>query len=306
MKYWLYGLVLLLSASAQAIELKVQQVTKQVYALVGEIGPRTPQNHALNNTLGFVLTRDGVVLVSSGATPLAAKLVEKTIAEVSTLPIILVINIGVQDHHWMGNSYFAAKNIPIKALQRTVDSQREQIPNHLNRLRTQIGEEASQVNPVFASDIIRADQRAFRIGDTNFELLWPGDGHFKGDAVLWLPASKVVFTGDHVYQDRLLGIHPTTPVVKWQQSFHEIAKLKPQHVVPGHGYPGDFSRAVAETGSYLDWIVPAVRNALADWKELDETIELLANKPAFEQLKYYDSWHKRNIHQVYMQLEAAQ
>ncbi len=72
--------LLLVTVDSAAFELRVQQVTDDVYALVGDTGPRTYDNHALNNTLGFVVTPEGVVLVDSGATPAGAQLIEQTIA----------------------------------------------------------------------------------------------------------------------------------------------------------------------------------------------------------------------------------
>ncbi|MCU7846066.1 MAG: hypothetical protein KZQ93_19700 [Candidatus Thiodiazotropha sp. (ex Monitilora ramsayi)] len=141
----------LISFAAQAFELKVEPVGENAYAILGEIGPRTPENHALNNTLGFVVTEDGVVLVGSGATPTGAQLLEQAVARVTDKPIRLVVTIGVQDHHWMGNSCFAQKGITIKALKRTVDNQREQAEAHLGRLKAQIGKEADTVIPLIST-----------------------------------------------------------------------------------------------------------------------------------------------------------
>lgn len=306
MKRWIIYLLLLISTSAQSFELEVGQVAKNVYAIIGEIGPRTPENHALNNTLGFVVTAEGVVLVGSGATPAGAQLIEQAVASVTKSPIRKVINIGVQDHHWLGNSYFSNKDISIKALKRTVDSQQSQVDHHLSRLHQQIGDEAKSTTPVYADDVVDSDKETFSFGGQRFELVWPGDGHFAGDAVLWMPELGIVFAGDFVFHERILGIHPTTPVAKWQQSFHQIAALNPVHVIPGHGHSGDLTQAEKDTGNYLDWVVAEVKKALADWEELSDTVEQLADKPAFKHLKFYDSWHKRNIHQTYMQLEAAQ
>lgn len=306
MSRWVTSLLLgLYSISGGAFELKVKPVVDNVYAIVGEIGPRTPENHGLNNTLGFVVTDEGVVLVGSGATPLGAKQVEDAVASVTDQPIRLLVNIGVQDHHWMGNSYFADKGVPIKALARTVDSQRQQAAAHIGRLTAQVGDEAKTVVPTYATDIVEADSQPFEFGGVAFELQWPGDGHFVGDAVLWLPQTRTVFTGDFVFLDRLLGIHPTTPVTKWQQSFHEIEKLAPVHLVPGHGNPADMAKAKAETGDYLDWLVEGVSKALEDWQELGDTVEQMGDAPAFAHLQFFDGWHKRNVHQTYMQLEAA-
>ncbi|MBW9264958.1 MAG: MBL fold metallo-hydrolase [Candidatus Thiodiazotropha sp. (ex. Lucinisca nassula)] len=306
MKRWLVSLLLgFYSISGWAFELKVEPVADNVYAIVGEIGPRTPENHGLNNTLGFVVTDEGVVLVGSGASPAGAKLVEHAVASVTDKPIRLLVNIGVQDHHWMGNSYFAGQGVPIKALARTVDSQHQQAEAHIGRLTAQVGDEAKTVVPTYATDIVEADRQTFEFGGVNFELQWPGDGHFVGDAVLWLQQTRTVFTGDFVFLERLLGIHPTTPVAKWQQSFHEIENLAAAHVVPGHGHPADMAKAKAETGDYLDWLITGVSKALEDWQDLGDTVEQMGDAPAFAHLQFFDGWHKRNVHQTYMQLESA-
>ncbi|MBT7308149.1 MAG: MBL fold metallo-hydrolase, partial [Gammaproteobacteria bacterium] len=86
-------LLLLLSNAAFSapFELVVAPVTDQVYAIVGEIGPRRAENHGLNNTLGFVVTRSGVVLIGSGATPAGAQLIEEAVAQVTEQPIQLVV-----------------------------------------------------------------------------------------------------------------------------------------------------------------------------------------------------------------------
>ena len=288
---------------AHAFELQLEPVADNAYAIVGETGPRTPENHAMNNTLGFVVTHDGVVLVGSGASPAGARLVEQAVANTTNKPIRLVINIGVQDHHWLGNSYFAEKGIPVKALKRTVDNQHQQVEAQLTRLHAQLGDETRTITPIFASEVVDADQQEFCVGGVKFKLLWPGDGHFAGDAVLWLPATRTLFTGDYVFHERMLGVHPTTPVTSWQQSFHTIEQLEPLHVVPGHGHPGNLNRARRDTGNYLDWLVKNVKQALGDWKEMDETIDELSDAPQFRHLQHYDSWHRRNIHQTYLQME---
>jgi glyoxylase-like metal-dependent hydrolase (beta-lactamase superfamily II) len=305
MRAILLFLLLCVSANGWAFELKVEPVVENVYAIVGEIGPRTPENHGLNNTLGFVVTGGGVVLISSGATPAGAALLEKAVASVTTQPIRLVVNIGVQDHHWMGNSYFENKGIPIKALKRTLANQRKQVDAQLARLTAQVGDEAKTIVPVHATDVIDAIRQSFEVGGVAFVLLWPGDGHFAGDAVLWLPKTRTLFTGDYVIHDRLLGIHPTSPVAEWQQSFHEIEKLEPLHVVPGHGHAGDMDKARRDTGNYLDWLTAEVGKALDDWQDLGDTVEQLSEAPAFSHLKFFDVWHKRNVHQTYLQFEAA-
>ncbi len=280
------------------------QVAGKRYAIVGEIGPRTPRNHGLNNTLGFVVTDEGVVLVGSGATPEGARLIEAAVAGVTEQPIRLVVNIGVQDHHWMGNSRFVEQGVPILALKRTVENQRRRTGAHLTRMRQQVGEEAETVSPLVAAEPIDADRHAFTFGGVEFELIWPGDGHFAGDAVLWLPRSRTLFAGDYIFHDRMLGVQATSPVLRWREAFHALAAMGPEHVIPGHGYPGDLAKAKRHTGDYLDLLVARVGKALEDWTDMEEVIEEMADAPAFDELKFFDDWHRRNIHQTYLQMEG--
>ncbi|MEJ1297638.1 MAG: MBL fold metallo-hydrolase [Candidatus Sedimenticola sp. (ex Thyasira tokunagai)] len=297
--------LLLVVIDATAFELRVQQVTDDVYALVGDTGPRTYDNHALNNTLGFVVTAEGVVLVDSGATPEGARLIEKAIAGITHLPVRWVINTGMQDHKWMGNSYFAVKGAEIIALRRTVDGQKELAESHVQRLNSVLKERAAAVEPVYADRIVDADRAAIELGGVQFELIWLGDSHFPGDGVVWLPERRLVFTGDLVYVDRMLGIQQVTSGKAWQGSFNALKALNPLHVVPGHGDACDLAKAQRETGDYLDWLVVEVGKAIEEWKELGETVDSLADAPRFKHLENFGSWHRININRTYLQLEAG-
>lgn len=293
--------------AAQAFELIPQQVDDNIWALVGDIAPRTPENHALNNTLGLVVTPEGAILIGSGATPTAAVLVEQTVARITDHPIRWVINIGAQDHHWLGNSYFAAKGIPIIALARTVAAQKQHVDIELNRLQASLDpDEVAEIRPTFANKVIDADHTSLELGGLQIELIWPGNGHFAGDAVAWLPAQRVVFAGDFVFNDRMLGVQPYSHVVDWRDAFERIAALDPKIVIPGHGRAGDLAKARRDTGDYLAFLVEGVGKALEDWKELGETTDLLSNAPQFRHLKFFDDWHRRNINHTYLQMEAAQ
>lgn len=288
-----------------AYELQPQQVSDRVYALVGSTDARTEANHGLNNTLGFIVAKSSVILVSSGTNEQAVNLIRNAIASVTDKPVKHVINIGTQDHHWMGNYYFARQGADVIALRRTVDTQKQNKDAQLERLELGIKDQVKSVKPQHASRIIDADSYNMMLDGVQLQLLWPGKGHYAGDAVLWMPQGGVMFSGDFIYMDRMLGIHPTSDVAAWQQSFHKLMALQPQHIIPGHGKPTDIAGAARDTGDYLDWLIQHVRAAQKDWQEIEETIDSLADAPQFKHLIHYDSWHRRNIHQTYLQLEAA-
>ena len=299
-------LAVLWAGQSTAFELRVEKVDDGIYALVGDIGPRNEQNHGLNNTLGFIIGNEGVTLVGSGATPEGAQLIESAVAGVTDKPIRRVVTIGVQDHHWMGNSYFIEQDIDVIALANTVSDQKEQFEDQLVRLNAAIGTEAETVQPHGATKIFEAERQFFTLDGVDFELLWTGGAHFAGDAILWLPERKTVFTGDLVFHDRMLGVQPYSEVANWQKAFQRMVDLEPQHVIPGHGFPGDLAKAQRDTGDYLDWLMLEVGAAIEDWAPIDETVDNLEDAPQFKHLEFYDGWHRRNINRTYLELESAQ
>ena len=98
---------------ALAYELQSREVIHNVYALVGSLEERTYENQALNATFGFVVTKNGVVLIDSGASAAGARIIEAAIHRVTSKPVRWVINTGSQDHRWLGNDYFAKQGAEI-------------------------------------------------------------------------------------------------------------------------------------------------------------------------------------------------
>lgn len=296
--------LLLVSVCASAVELSPTRVVDGVYALIGPTGPRTYDNFGLNTNLGFVVTGDGVLLIDSGATAQSGPLIKKAVASVTKQPIRWVINTGSQDHRWLGNGYFLDQGAEVIALERTVRTQRELAGQHLNGLEKVLKERLAGTEPVHADRQLPGDSAQLNLGGTEVVLHWFGDAHFPGDAVVWLPATRVAFTGDLVYVDRMLGVHPWSDVRSWRDAFHRFAQLDAAVVVPGHGAVSDMDKVRRETGDYLDWLVAEVGSAIEDWESLPDTVERLADAPRFSHLEHFDSWHRTNINRTYLQFES--
>ncbi|MBJ6610290.1 MAG: MBL fold metallo-hydrolase [Candidatus Thiothrix moscowensis] len=297
--------LLLPVANAHAFAPTTEKVTDNVYAIVGELDQRTAENQGLNNTTGFIITADGVVLVGSGATAGSAKMLETAVKTVTDKPIKQVINIGVQDHHWMGNSHFLAQKIPVSALAKTVESQKTQETMNRLRLASGIGGKPEDLQVEYASETFDGDEKTLNIGGVELSLRYLGDAHFPGDAVLWLPREKIVFTGDTVFNERMLGVLPEISSIRgWQATFKKITALQPEHVVPGHGAPSDWATAQKNTGEYLDWLITEVSKSLAEMEDLGDAVKRLSADETFAFLKLAKDLHGRNIHQAYLQLEV--
>ena len=96
-----------------------------------------------------------------------------------------------------------------------------------------------------------------RVGDTEVRLIEVGPAHTRGDVIVHVPAHRVVFTGDILFN----GGHPIVwegPVANWVAACDRIVDLQPETVVPGHGPVCDTAAVVSEREyfSFLQREVP--------------------------------------------------
>ena len=302
----LLGLFTLLGGTptAAAFDLKVVHVTGPAYALVGPTGPRTYDNYGLNATFGFIVTRAGVVLIDSGASEAGGPIIERAVAAITQQPITVVINTGSQDHRWLGNGYFARKGARIVALRRTVATETQMAGQELQQLKPVLKDRIVGTHPTPSPAPVAADETTLDIGGVMLQLRWLGNAHFAGDAVVWLPEQQVLYSGDLVFVDRLLGVLPSSDVTAWHNTFHRMEKLAPRFIVPGHGNVCTLQKAQRETGAYLDWLVDNVGAAVDNWDGLEDTVQRLADAPQFSRLADFDTLHRSNINRTFVQLEA--
>ena len=281
------------------------QLTDRVYYFYGSIEGRSPLNLGMNNNVGFVVTNDGVVMIDSGPSHQVAARIADAVAGVTEQPITHVINLGSQDHRWLGNGWFLDHGAEIVALRRTVETQERYAASHMNRSTRNLGEAAmTDTVPTVAPEPIDADRHELEIGGVRIEMIYTADAHFPGDIMVHLPEENVVFTGDVVYTERLLGIQRESDPEGKLANFHTLEALNPEIVVPGHGAATDLATARRDTGDYLEVLVREVRAGLEDWETLDETVERLADLPQFQHLLHYDAWHRANVNQSYLIMEA--
>jgi glyoxylase-like metal-dependent hydrolase (beta-lactamase superfamily II) len=88
-------------------------------------------------------------------------------------------------------------------------------------------------------------------GGVTLQFVHRNGGHTPGDMLVYLPATGVVFTGDVVYTDRILGLHPVSKTKTWVASFEALEALKPKVLVPGHGSVTNLAQAQRDTGHLL-------------------------------------------------------
>ncbi|MCG6559090.1 MBL fold metallo-hydrolase [Ruegeria sp. 1NDH52C] len=285
-------------AVAQGLE--VQPVTEGVWAIVGEKEQRSPENLANNATFGFVVTGNGAVLIDPGGSSKGAEALHAAIRTVTDQPVLYVIDTGGQDHRWLGNGYWQAQGATVIASEDAVTDQRERGSMQMTALAQFLGDALDGTEPSYADVTFEADF-ALDVGGLTFEIVHPGAAHTPGDSFVWVPERDVVFTGDIVYVERILGVGDQSSITDWPAAFEAVAATGAAHVVPGHGHATTMERARADTYDYLMNLRTQIGALLGEGGDIMDAPEV--DQSAFAYLEQFEALAGRNAQTAFQQME---
>ncbi len=282
---------------------KAEKVVDNVYAIIGPLDQRSPENDGLNNNLGFIVTPEGVILIDSGASYLGAGRVAQAIAEVTPKPVRWVINTGGQDHRWLGNDYFARQGAEIIAMKRTADTQAAYATQQMTALKRFLGERLAGTTALPATRQLAGDEAHISLGGIELDIRYT-DTHYPGDSMVWLPQQRIIFTGDLVYVDRAFVILPWSSPKNGQKAYAVMESLKPEFIIPGHGAVSDLAKARRDCGDYYDFLNNTIGAAAEEMVPMDEIMDRHNSLPGFEHLKHFSDLHRTNMNRTYLEYEA--
>lgn len=281
--------------------LKVEKVTGNVYAIIGPHEQRNAQNLANNATFGFVVTDAGVLLVDPGGSYKGAAAVDAAIHTVTDKPVKIVINSGGQDHRWLGNGYFKAKGAQIIASNDAVADHKARTNDHFFALTNLMGKDALAGTEAVYADTTFDTELDLDFGGHTFQIRHTGAAHTLGDSFIWMKDAGVMFSGDIVYVERMIGTGPARNTKSWIEAFDAMAAYQPTYIVPGHGPVTDLTRARAETYDYLVFLRTQIGKVLDDGGAIEDGTQI--DQSAFKHLAVFDQIAKRNAQNVYMEME---
>jgi len=120
----------------------------------------------------------------------------------------------------------------------------------MSALAQLLGDGLAGTEPSHADISFKSDY-TLDVGGLSFQIMHRGSAHTPGDAFVWLEDRDVMFTGDIVYVDRILGNGPARNIKSWIEVFDAMAAFDPAHIVPGHGKATDLATARRDTYDYL-------------------------------------------------------
>jgi len=298
------GLLFVVLATSPAwadTPLERHKVVDGVYAIVGELGNRTLANRGNNATFGLVVTSEGVVLIDSGGTYQGAQEIDLLIKDITDQAVVAVINTGGQDHRWLGNDYFKQQGAQIIASEQAVLDQNKRVQDQLISLSNLFDAEFMAQTVPLTADTTFKDYFELELGGVVMQIHHAGPAHTPGDSFVWLPQKGVMFSGDIVYVERMLGVGTQSNSKSWIKVFQTMAAYKPAYLVPGHGKPTTLAEATIDTYDYLVFLRAAIGDFIDQGREITEIGSL--DQSEFVYLENFDAIAGRNAQQVFIEME---
>lgn len=290
----------LASGETLASTLTVQPVTDNVWAIVGETEQRSTANLANNATFGLIVTQGGAVLVDPGGSWQGAEALHEAIRGITDQPVAYVINTGGQDHRWLGNGYWRAQGATVIASHAAVEDHQTRASQQMSALAHFLGDKLDGTEPAYA-DITFETDYMLDVAGFKFEIMHRGPAHTLGDSFVWLEERDVMFTGDIVYVDRLLGNGPARDTDNWISTFEAMAAFAPTHIVPGHGSATDLATAQRDTYDYLVNLRAQIGALIDQGGDIIDAPTI--DQSAWANLEQFDLLSGRNAQATYEEME---
>lgn len=251
-----------LAAGEQVIETEThrfEEVAEGVYFVSGT-GAMVTRSNAM-----VVVTEEGVLVVDSHITPAAGRALIEGIAQITDKPIRTLVNTHFHYDHAHGNQAFGPgvrvvgheytrykmATAPLEehtfkgsserdrqaledmrvALETASEDEREALETEISIQAAHL-ESTAEIDPV-PPDTTLAEKMTFFRGGREIQLHFLGRAHTGGDVVVYLPADRLVFTGD-----MMLGGPPWPGdgwVNDWPATLERLKQLDFDLILPGHG-----------------------------------------------------------------------
>ena len=277
------------------------EVIPHVWTAIGQTAPSTYENAGHNNNLSFVVTGEGVVVINGGGAAKLAEALHDEIKRITDQPVVLVINENGQGHAMLGNSYWAAQDVPILAHEDAAAEFEERGYDILDAAKTRLQDRAEGTDVALPTETFE-DRKVIEMGDFTIEVLYLGPAHSPGDTQVWLPKQKLVIAGDMAFHERVPPIFEDTDSAGWIETWEEeFEGLGALYVIPGHGHPTNMDQVRRYTRDYLVYLRGKVAEVIEAGDGLAEAYYV--DQSPYAHLDTFEELATRNAGRVFEAME---
>ncbi|MEZ0309294.1 MAG: MBL fold metallo-hydrolase [Ramlibacter sp.] len=309
MRFFVLGLAVLaaaLTANAQspaAPPMVARQVSASAWYVEGLSALGTPANRNFISNAGFVITRDGVVVIDALGSPQLARDLLAEVRKHTDKPVTHVILTHYHADHIYGLQALKATGARIFAHQ----AAREYINSDQARLRLEASRK--DLAPWIDNDtrLVTPDEwldgaRELVVGGVRLQIKPVGPSHTPEDLVIYLPQEKVLFAGDLVFRNRIPFVGQADSR-QWIKALDSLLSFDTVAIVPGHGPLSTEARKDMElTRDYLVYLRSVMGKAARNLDPWEEAYQA-ADWSRFEALPLFRAANRMNAYNTYLLME---
>jgi glyoxylase-like metal-dependent hydrolase (beta-lactamase superfamily II) len=256
----------------------VREVAKDVFVIPDRRVPLVPN-------IGVILGTDAALVVDSGMGPANGRAVLDAALKIAgSRKLILTLTHFHPEHGFGAQAFKGAARITYNRAQR--DELKAKGEGYLGMFRTfgpGVAAALEGTTLVEPDDFYDGASTTIDLGGRKVELRTWGMAHTGGDQVIWVPDTRVLFTGD-LAEERIFPIFPWFPphdvsidAKRWAEVLAELAAMNPAVVVPGHGDVGG-TEILTAVRDYIVDLGKRVAAEKAGGKDADAIVAVLAPK----------------------------
>ncbi len=222
-------------------------------------------NFSRPGNAGFIITPEGVVVVDTTNTPFNARALLYEIRQRTDVPVRFVINTSASPDAMLGNEAFedfSPTIISTPAAATLMNRYRSELPGRIED-DWRLEESMRGIHPT-PPDKTFDREMTLPISSMPIKLINLGDDDSPGDAVVYLPQSKVLFLGN-LFENQYIPRIDSGNIRQWIRTLHRVESWDVDVFVPGHGEPGG-RQQVEQFRQFLEWLMNQVQSRLRQGK----------------------------------------
>ncbi len=283
-------------ADLEAKKVSFTRLSDHAYAYTAEGDPNT----------GIVIGDDAVMVIDTQATPAMAQDVIRRIRKVTDKPIKFVVLSHYHAVRVLGASAYQPQHVIASddTLALIRERGEEDKASEIGRF-PRLFQALESVPPGLTWPTLSFSGRmTLWLGGLEVQLLQLGRGHTKGDTVVWLPAERILFSGDLVEA----GATPycgDAYFSDWPSTLDALAALRPAKLVPGRGPAledeAQVAAGIAGTRGFVSDLHAHVCAGSANGQDLTTVYRttLEAMRPRYGQWVIFDHCMPFNVSRAY-------
>lgn len=286
-----------LSVMAGELDLEFAEVAPGIYLHAGKHRTMSVENLDDIANIGFIIGTDSVAVIDPGGSPRAGRAMRAAIRAMTDLPISHVILTHAHPDHIFGASAFAdVKQLVAHRNFARAIAQRGNF--YLDRYKPLFAESDQPL--AMQPTVIVTDELQVELGGRTLVLRAHETAHTDHDLSVFDISTRTLWASDLIFAQRIPSLDGS--LTGWLKVMDDLAALRADLVIPGHGLPGSWSSVALPQQGYLTLLQQETRLFIAQKRRLAEAVESVAVSER-EHWRLFDDHHPGNVTKAFTELE---